>query len=112
MSPELIGRFSMIIILNPLSEKEYLSLLKMENGPIERAKNRLKETGITINIEESVLENLARYLVQNPSGMNVRELKTRVEKAFLPLEKLAYNGQCKKSITISDPDFFLPEDRK
>ena len=107
MSPEVMGRFTHILILNPLSKEEYLSLLKMTSGPIEAAKKLFTDIGVSVEIEESVLEELANYLVYNPSCMNVRDLKNRVEKAFLPLEGLAYNGCCKKNITITDSDFFL-----
>jgi ATP-dependent protease Clp ATPase subunit len=107
MSPEVMGRFTHILILNPLSKEEYLSLLKMKSGPIEAAKKLFAAIGISVEIKDSVLEALANYFVCNPSCMNVRDLKNRVEKAFLPLEGLAYNGCCQKNITITDPDFFL-----
>ena len=79
--PEFIGRFHVIIVLNPLSIQDYLRIMKEpKNSLIWHWKKRLSAEGKSLEVEDSVLEKIAIKAKKTISG--ARALRGIFEKIF------------------------------
>lgn len=72
---ELIGRFSHISQLSPLTEQNLVDILsKAKNNPLEQYKRIFYEAGINLRVPRKALETLAQQALANQTG--ARGLKT------------------------------------
>lgn len=67
--PELVGRFTHISRLNPLTRQDLENILgKAKNNPLEQYKRIFDEAGIRLRVPRNVLGELARQALANKTG--------------------------------------------
>lgn len=83
--PELVGRFSTIVQLRPLSYKTLRNILSHpKQSPIAYHRHLFNLHGIELDISTDVLDRLARQALDDPQG--IRVLKRNLTTAFLEPE--------------------------
>ena len=81
LKPELVGRFSNVIELNPLTEENLIQIMKNPNNDTLSEKRKiLQERNITVQIEESVYEKLAKIAIEKKIG--ARGLISSIDNLF------------------------------
>jgi ATP-dependent Clp protease ATP-binding subunit ClpX len=89
MLPELMGRFSRIVPLQPMGMKELLQILSTQ--VIERYRKELGMAGIHLDIEPGVLERIARECLIRETGARgiASSLGNHLEQACFSVYSLA-----------------------
>jgi|GEM_PF-346511 len=100
--PELIGRFSNIVVLEPLSEDDLISILsKSKNNVFEQYKKIFKEHNIDLEAQENLFREVAQKAIK--AGTGARGLKNILAK--ICGDYLFEIGENKdKKITITNDD--------
>lgn len=102
--PELQGRFPIRVELNPLTEKDFLSILtEPKNSLIRQYQELMKTEGIILDFTESAVKEIAKICqLTNTkiSDIGARRLSTIMEKLLEDILFQNYNN--KKKIPIDD----------
>ena len=102
LKQELIGRFTNVIELNPLTKENLIAIMKNPNE--ELIKNKIKllnSLGINVKIEESVYEKLANIAIKKNTG--ARGLIGTVDNLFVKaMTEISQNENIYEDLTIDD----------
>ncbi len=93
MIPELQGRFPIRVELKPLTEADFIRILKEPKNALVKQYQALLETeGIKLNFTSDALEEIARFAArvnENAENIGARRLHTIMEKL---LEEVSFEG--------------------
>ena len=114
---ELVGRLHNIIELNPLTEKDFIEILKNpHNKTIEAKRNLLEYLGIKLQIDEEIYEELAKDAISKKVG--ARGLIGSVDNLFKePMFEISQDPSLYSSLIIKkkspqNPKGYLLEKKK
>ncbi len=117
LKKELVGRLHNIIELNPLTEKDFIEILKNpHNKTIEAKRNLLEYLGIKLQIDEEIYEELAKDAISKKVG--ARGLIGSVDNLFKePMFEISQDPSFYSSLIIKkkspqNPKGYLLEKKK
>lgn len=84
MLPELMGRFSQVVFLDPLGRDDLVKILvKDENSPVEQYRSMLAAHGIKLELQPQALETIAERA--QGYGTGARALRSILNEVMQPL---------------------------
>jgi ATP-dependent Clp protease ATP-binding subunit ClpX len=100
--PELIGRFSNIVVLDPLSEDDLVYILSnSKNNVLDQYKRIFKEHNIALDVQESLFREVARKAIESATGARgLKNIFTKICSEYL----FEMGGNKEGKITITDND--------
>ncbi len=103
--PELVGRFSTIVSLSPLSKEDLVRIMvEPEETILKNYKNYFMHFGIELEVERPVLEKIAELAYERKTG--ARGLRSILESLLRPYCFSVSNNQHKKArLVICEKDF-------
>ena len=101
LKPELVGRFSDIISLNPLNKENLISIMKNPNNKtIQQKIDILNDFGIKATIDEEVYGLLAENALKNNTG--ARGLISTVDSLFIKaMQEVSKNQNAYEELIIT-----------
>lgn len=102
LKSELVGRFTNIIELNPLTKENLIQIMKNPNEDLIKDKiNLLNSLGIKVDIKDSVYEKLANIAIKKNTG--ARGLIGSVDNLFVKaMSEVSQNDGIYETLTIDE----------